>query len=75
MGRGGAGTAGAKGVGGKPGGMGSGMGGHKGEGGEEEEHQRKYVMEDDDAFQLTENGERLIDPHTGLPITPPVIGQ
>jgi hypothetical protein len=75
MGRGGAGAAGAKGAGGKPGGMGSGMGGHKGEGGEDEEHQRKYVMEDDDAFQVTENGERLIDPYTGLPITPPVIGQ
>jgi hypothetical protein len=55
-----------------PGGMG---GGHKGEGGEDEEHQRKYVMEDDQAFQLTEDGERLVDPHTGLPITLPVIGQ
>jgi hypothetical protein len=75
MGRGGAGTPGAKGTGGRggmPGGMG---GGHKGEGGEDEEHQRKYVMEDDQAFQLTEDGERLVDPHTGLPITPPVIGQ
>ena len=75
MGRGGAGTPGAKGTGGKggtPGGMG---GGPKGEGGEDAEHQRKYVMEDDQAFQLTEDGERLADPHTGLPITLPVIGQ
>jgi hypothetical protein len=54
---------------------GAGMGGQKGEGGEDDEHQRKYVLDDDEAFQLTEAGERLVDPRTGMPLTPPVIGQ
>jgi hypothetical protein len=73
-GRGGASAAGTKGTAGRSG-MPGGMGGQKGEGGEEDEHQRKYVLDDDEAFQLTEAGERLVDPRTGMPLTPPVIGQ
>jgi hypothetical protein len=80
MGRGGA--AGAKGIGGgaagRPGGAGGvpGMGaGQRGQGDEDEEHQRKYIVDDDEAFQLTDDGERLTDPRTGMPLTPPVIGE
>ena len=75
VGRGGPGASGAKGAGGRSGMPGAGMGGQKGEGGEDDEHQRKYVLDDDEAFQLTEAGERLVDPRTGMPLTPPVIGQ
>ena len=73
MGRG----AGAKGAGGRPGagGMPGMAPGQKGQGDEDDEHQRKYVVEDDDVFQLTDGGERLTDPRTGLPLTPPVIGE
>ncbi|WP_027943066.1 hypothetical protein [Amycolatopsis taiwanensis] len=60
---------------GRPGasGMGGAHGG-KGNGEEDAEHQRKYILDDDEAFQLTAEGERLVDPVTGLPVTPPVIG-
>ncbi|MFF0147243.1 hypothetical protein ATK36_2754 [Amycolatopsis sulphurea] len=68
----GRGTAGARGASGM-GGMG--VGGGKGKGEEDAEHQRKYGVEDDSAFSLTDNdGERLLDPRTGLPPTPPTIG-
>ena len=33
------------------------------------------MLEDDEAFQLTAEGEQLIDPTTGMPVAPPVIGQ
>jgi hypothetical protein len=75
MGRGGASPGGGKGAAGKSGMPGGGVGGQKAQNGEDEEHQRKYVIDDDEAFQLTEEGERLIDPRTGMPLTPPVIGQ
>ncbi|WP_158605550.1 hypothetical protein [Amycolatopsis panacis] len=68
----GRGTAGARGASGM-GGMG--MGGGKGKGEEDAEHQRKYGVDDDSAFSLTDDdGERLLDPRTGLPPTPPTIG-
>jgi hypothetical protein len=52
-----------------------GAGGHKGTGAEDEEHQRKYGLDDDSAFSLVdEEGERLVDPNTGLPVTPPTLG-
>ncbi|ATY09621.1 hypothetical protein CU254_03440 [Amycolatopsis sp. AA4] len=67
----GKGTAGAK---GSPG-MGGMAPGGKGKGEEDKEHQRKYGIEDDSAFSLVdENGERALDPRTGLPPTPPTIG-
>jgi hypothetical protein len=76
------GAAGARGMGGgaagRPGGAGGmpGMGaGQKGQGGEDEEHQRKYIVDDDEAFQLADDGERLTDPRTGMPLAPPVIGE
>jgi hypothetical protein len=62
---------------GKPGSSGGPMGGggQKGQGSEDEEHQRKYVIDDDSAFQLNdEDGQKVIDPRTGLPLVPPVIG-
>ncbi|MFC5121025.1 hypothetical protein ACFPN7_44430 [Amycolatopsis halotolerans] len=55
--------------------MGGMAGGGKGKGEEDKEHQRKYGIEDDSAFSLVdENGERALDPRTGLPPTPPTIG-
>lgn len=72
VGRGGpAGAAGRSGISG----MGAGAHGGKGKGGEDEEHQRKFLQDDDEAFQLSAEGEKLIDPQTGLPVTPPVIGR
>lgn len=70
------GAAGAKGAG-RPGGMGGGgMGqGAKGAGGEDEEHQRKFVLDDDEHFQLTDDGERVVDPRTGMVPVAPVIGE
>jgi hypothetical protein len=66
---------GTPGAGGKPGAPIGGAGAKKGEGAKDEEHQRKYVMDDDDAFQLTdEAGETVVDPVTGFPVVPPVIG-
>ncbi|MFE0023005.1 hypothetical protein [Amycolatopsis sp. NPDC059021] len=50
--------------------------GGKGKDDGDKEHQRKYVVEDDVAFQLTDHeGEKAVDPRTGLPPTPPVLGQ
>lgn len=67
----GKGAAGAK---GSPG-MGGMAGAGKGKGEDDKEHQRKYGIEDDSAFSLVdENGERALDPRTGLPPTPPTIG-
>ena len=62
---------------GRPGAPGMGGAPHGGKGGESEdkEHQRKYVLEDDEAFQLDGDGERITDPRTGLPPVPPVIGE
>lgn len=70
------GRAGSTGAAGRPGasGLGAGAAGGKGKGEEDTEHERKYVLDEDEAFQLTEEGERLIDPNTGLPVAPPVIG-
>ncbi|RJQ76452.1 hypothetical protein [Amycolatopsis panacis] len=67
-GRGAAGARGAAGMGG----MGA---GGKGKGEEDKEHQRKYGIDDDSAFTLVDDeGERVLDPRTGLPPTPPTIG-
>ncbi|MYW90559.1 hypothetical protein G3I59_07980 [Amycolatopsis rubida] len=67
----GKGAAGAK---GSPG-MGGMAGAGKGKGEEDKVHQRKYGIDDDSAFSLVdENGERALDPRTGLPPTPPTIG-
>ncbi|GAA4531669.1 hypothetical protein [Amycolatopsis samaneae] len=65
-GRGTPGGRGAQGMGG------AGMGG--GKGGEDGEHSRKYGVEDDSVFAIDENGDREVDPRTGLPIVPPTIG-
>ncbi|MGW7538866.1 hypothetical protein [Amycolatopsis sp. NPDC054798] len=40
---------------------------------EAKEHQRKYGVESDSAF-TDDDGERIVDPRTGLPPTPPTIG-
>ncbi|SDX00392.1 hypothetical protein SAMN05421504_10224 [Amycolatopsis xylanica] len=72
------GGAGARGAGGRGAGQGMGGMGHGGRGGgeEDEEHQRKYVLEDDAAFQLTdEDGEKYVDPRTGMSPVTPVIGE
>ncbi|QYN24441.1 hypothetical protein [Amycolatopsis sp. DSM 110486] len=66
------GVAGAK---GSPGMGGMGAAGNKGKGEEDAEHQRKYGIDDDSAFSLLDDEDgRLLDPHTGLPPTPPTIG-
>lgn len=49
--------------------------GRGGQGGDDEEHQRQYVLPDDEAFALTEDGEVLRDPSTGNVVTPPTIGE
>ncbi|MFF0149043.1 hypothetical protein ATK36_5265 [Amycolatopsis sulphurea] len=67
-GRGSAGSRGASGVGG----MGA---GGRGKGEEDKEHQRKYGVDDDSAFDITDDeGGRILDPRTGLPPVPPTIG-
>ncbi|WP_432849190.1 hypothetical protein ACQPXB_01560 [Amycolatopsis sp. CA-161197] len=54
---------------------GMGAAGSKGKGEEDAEHQRKYGIDDDSAFSLLDDEDgRLLDPHTGLPPTPPTIG-
>ncbi|GAA1235627.1 hypothetical protein GCM10009676_19500 [Prauserella halophila] len=53
---------------------GAGRGGN-GNGNGNEEHQRKYVADTDEHFDLTENDEVLRDPETGRVVTPPVIGE
>ncbi|WP_329065592.1 PPE domain-containing protein [Amycolatopsis sp. NBC_01480] len=68
----GRGTTGARGASGM-GGMGA--AGGKGKGEDDKEHQRKYGVDDDSAFSLTDDdGGKLLDPRTGLPPTPPTIG-
>ncbi|OZM73209.1 hypothetical protein CFN78_10080 [Amycolatopsis antarctica] len=70
----GAGAGRAGGAGGAP--MGAAGGAGRGRGADEDEHQRKYVLDDDEAFQLTdEPGQKVIDPRTGMPTAPPVIGR
>ncbi len=69
--RGAAGTAGK----GGPGGMAPGAAGQRGKGGEDDEHQRKYVLDDDSHFLPSEKGEKIVDPTTGMSPTPPVIGK
>lgn len=60
-GRGGIGTLGA-----------AGTGAGRGKGEEDKEHNRKYGLEDDALF--VDRGERLVDPETGMYVTPPTIG-
>ncbi|MEW2500227.1 hypothetical protein AB0878_07055 [Amycolatopsis sp. NPDC047767] len=68
-------AAGAAGAKGSPGMGGMGAAGSKGKGEEDAEHQRKYGIDDDSAFSLLDDEDgRLLDPHTGLPPTPPTIG-
>jgi uncharacterized protein YukE len=54
---------------GGPGGMAP---GGRGKGEEDQEHQRKYVVDSDQLF--TEDGQKLVDPETGYPAVPPTIG-
>ena len=70
------GRAGSAGAAGRPGtsGMGAGVPSGKGNGEEDAEHDRKYILDDDEPFQLAAEGERLIDSNTGLSVAPPVIG-
>ncbi|GAA4537299.1 PPE domain-containing protein [Amycolatopsis samaneae] len=59
-------------------GVGPGVAGQGGKGKREEdrEHRRRYVLEDDAAFQLTgDEGDKAVDPRTGMSPVPPVIGQ
>ncbi|GAA3588025.1 hypothetical protein GCM10022222_85800 [Amycolatopsis ultiminotia] len=76
--RGSGGAAAGRGASGARGGAGmGGMGaaGGKGKGEDDKEHQRKYGLDDDSAFSLTDDDDgRLVDPRTGLPPTPPTIG-
>ncbi|MEV6909801.1 hypothetical protein [Amycolatopsis sp. NPDC051071] len=62
---------------GKPGanGMTPGAGGQRGKGAEDEEHHRKYILDDDSHFLPGEEGEKVVDPTTGMAPTPPVIGK
>lgn len=55
------------------GGLGAGAtGAGRGKGEGDEEHHRKYGIQDDSLF--VDHGERLVDPATGLHVTPPTIG-
>ncbi|MBK1788515.1 hypothetical protein [Prauserella cavernicola] len=65
------GSGGARGMGGM-GAMGGGAG--RGRGSDDEEHQRQYVQDTDEAFSLTDDDEPLRDPNTGAVVTPPTIG-
>lgn len=56
-------------------GMAPGVVGQRGKGGEDDEHQRKYVLDDDSPFLPNEKGEKIVDPTTGMSPTPPVIGK
>ncbi|GAB3565752.1 hypothetical protein GCM10027445_11530 [Amycolatopsis endophytica] len=70
----GAGAAGRNGTAGSPGGMGAGAG-NRGKGEDDGEHQRKYIVDEDEHFQLTAEGEKAVDPITGMTVSPPVLGQ
>ncbi|GAA3854999.1 hypothetical protein [Amycolatopsis tucumanensis] len=74
FGRGGAGAAGRSGAAGSPGAMGAGAG-NRGKGDDDGEHQRKYIVDEDEHFQLTAEGEKAVDPVTGMTVSPPVLGQ
>ncbi|UKD51099.1 hypothetical protein L3Q65_24535 [Amycolatopsis sp. FU40] len=61
---------------GRPGGAVGGMGagaGRKRE--DDEEHERKYMLSDDEAFLAADDGQRLVDPQTGMAASPAVIGE
>ncbi|WP_275293433.1 hypothetical protein [Amycolatopsis sp. La24] len=58
--------------GGGVGGMGAGTG-RKRE--DDEEHERKYMLSDDEAFLAADDGQRLVDPQTGMAASPAVIGE
>lgn len=69
----------ARGTSGTPGSRGTpGVGGmppNRGKDEDPKDHHRKYGLETDSAFSLTDDdGERTVDPRTGLPPTPPTIG-
>lgn len=71
--KGGAGGGGRGGMGGMMGGAGAG----KGQGGDDSEHRDQYFVKQEFEVGLTEtdeHGEKMIDPETGLPVVPPVIG-
>jgi hypothetical protein len=58
---------------GSTGGLGAaGPGASRSKGEEDKEHNRKYGIEDDSLF--VDHGERLVDPETGMHVTPPTIG-
>jgi len=42
--------------------------------GEDEERERKYVVLDDEHLLPDKVGTKTVDPRTGLPVVPPVIG-
>ncbi|WP_191245949.1 PPE domain-containing protein [Amycolatopsis deserti] len=70
----GGGASGRAGAAGSPGAMGAGAG-NRGKGEDDGEHQRKYIVDEDEHFQLTAEGEKAVDPITGLTVSPPVLGQ
>jgi hypothetical protein len=70
----GGGAAGRNGTAGSPGGMGAGAG-NRGKGEDGGEHRRKYIVDEDEHFQLTAEGEKAVDPITGMTVSPPVLGQ
>ncbi|WP_240325247.1 hypothetical protein [Amycolatopsis thermalba] len=72
--RGGGGPSGRAGAAGSPGAMGAGAG-NRGRGEDDDEHQRKYIVDEDEHFQLTAEGEKAVDPITGMTVSPPVLGQ
>ena len=72
--RGGGASTGRPGAAGGPGAMGAGAG-NRGKGDDDAEHQRKYVVDEDEHFQLTAEGEKAVDPATGMTVSPPVLGQ
>ncbi|WP_370948823.1 hypothetical protein AB5J62_15050 [Amycolatopsis sp. cg5] len=43
-------------------------------GAEDHEHERRYGVVDDSMFGLDVHGDRVLDPTTGMPVTPPTIG-
>ncbi|MGH3520019.1 MAG: hypothetical protein ACRDQ7_22055, partial [Haloechinothrix sp.] len=68
-------AAGRGGIGGT--GMMGGAGGGRGQGAEDQDHQRKYGLDSDEWFkpERDEDGGILRDPVTGYPVVPPVIGE
>ncbi|MGH3519417.1 MAG: hypothetical protein ACRDQ7_18765, partial [Haloechinothrix sp.] len=64
--------------GGPAGGMMGAGGAGRGQGAEDKDHQRRYGLDtelDVDLHVKDEHGERMIDPVTGMPVVPPVIGE